>query len=186
VRYAGADRFATAVAVAAGLGNPNKVFLASATNFPDALAAGPAAHLEDGVVLLTDGNAMVSSTADYLGAHPGTVYAIGGPAAAADPSAIAIIGADRFATATAVAYKFFTDPVTVGIATGLDYPDALAGGAMLAKEGAPLLLASAAVLPAATSTYLNAVKTSVTSAQIFGGATVLSPTTATDVAGALS
>jgi len=186
VRYAGADRFATAVAVAAGLGNPNKVFLASATNFPDALAAGPAAHLEGGAVLLTDGNAMVSWTAEYLTAHPGTVYAIGGPAAAADPSATPLIGADRYATAAAVASKFFTNPTTVGIATGLNYPDALAGGAMLAKQGAPLLLATATVLPTSTSAYLTSQKTTVTGVQLFGGSSVLSGITATATAGALS
>jgi putative cell wall-binding protein len=186
VRYAGADRFATAVAVAAGLGNPSTVLLASATNFPDALAAGPAAHLEGGAVLLTDGNTMVSWTADYLGAHPGTVYAIGGPAAAADPSATSVTGGDRYATAAAVAARFFTDPTTVGIATGLNYPDALAGGAMLAKEGAPLLLATATVLPTSTSTYLSAVKASVTGVQLFGGSSVLSEATATAAAGALS
>jgi putative cell wall-binding protein len=185
-RYAGADRFATAVAVAAALGNPSTVFLASATNFPDALAAGPAAHLAGGAVLLTDGNAMVSWTADYLGAHPGPVYAIGGPAAAADPHATPVIGADRYATATAVADKFFTDPTTVGIATGLNYPDALAGGAMLAKEGAPLLLATATVLPTSTSAYLISQKTSVTGIQLFGGSSVLSDVTATAAAAALS
>jgi putative cell wall-binding protein len=186
VRYAGADRFATAVAVATALGNPSTVFLASATNFPDALAAGPAAHVDGGAVLLTDGDAMASPTAAYLAAHPGTVYAIGGPAAAADPHATPVIGADRYATATAVADKFFTAPTTVGIATGLNYPDALAGGAMLAKEGAPLLLASATVLPTSTSTYLKSQKTSVTAVQLFGGTSVLSDATATAAVGAVS
>jgi len=186
VRYAGADRFATAVAVAGALGNPGTVLLASATNFPDALAAGPAAHLEGGAVLLTDGNAMVSGTASYLGAHPGTVYAIGGPAASADPSATAIVGADRYGTAAGVAARFFTSPTTVGVATGLDYPDALAGGALLAKEGAPLLLASPTALPLATSKYLIVAGASVTGAQLFGGSAVLPDTTATDIAAALS
>ena len=186
VRYAGADRFATAVAVAGILGNPSTVFLASATNFPDALAAGPAAHVDGGAVLLTDGNAMVPWTANYLGAHPGRVYAIGGPAAAADPSATPVVGADRYATAAAVADKFFTDPTTVGIATGLNYPDALAGGAMLAREGAPLLLATASALPTSSSAYLNSQKTSVTGVQLFGGSSVLSDATATAAAAALS
>ena len=186
VRYAGTDRFATAVAVAGSLGNPSRVFLASATNFPDALAAGPAAHVEGGAVLLTDGNAMVPETANYLTAHPGTAYAIGGPAAAADPNATPLIGADRYATAAAVASKFFTAPLTVGIATGLNYPDALAGGAMLAKQGAPLLLATATVLPTSTSAYLNSQKTSVTNIQLFGGSSVLSDATATAAQAALS
>ncbi len=36
-RYAGTDRYGTALAVAAGMGNPSTVFLATGTNFPDAL-----------------------------------------------------------------------------------------------------------------------------------------------------
>ncbi|HZV25778.1 MAG TPA: fibronectin type III domain-containing protein, partial [Acidothermaceae bacterium] len=41
VRCAGADRYGTALAVAAALGNPSSVVLATGTNFPDALSAGP-------------------------------------------------------------------------------------------------------------------------------------------------
>ena len=86
-RYAGVDRFATAVAVADALGDPSTVLLASGLNFPDALAAGPAATAVHGVVLLTAGATLPPVTAAYLAAHPGTRYAIGGPAAAADPTA---------------------------------------------------------------------------------------------------
>src|SRR5207253_3988337 len=160
LRLSGTDRFATAVAVANELGDPSTVLLASGINFPDALAAGPAASHSGGVVLLTNGNAMPTSTATYLNAHPGHAYAIGGPAAAADPTASAIVGVDRYATAAAVAAKFFNAPTTVGFATGSNFPDALAGGALLAKEGAPLLLATAAGLPTPTANYLTSVRSS--------------------------
>ena len=43
IRIAGDDRFATAVAVADALGDPNTIFLASGSDFADALTAGPAA-----------------------------------------------------------------------------------------------------------------------------------------------
>src|SRR5664279_2907372 len=97
-RYSGANRFATAVKVADALGDPGVVLLATGTNFPDALAAGVAAVKAGGVVLLTNGSTLPAETSAYLSAHPGTVYAIGGPAAAADPAATAIVGADRFDT----------------------------------------------------------------------------------------
>jgi putative cell wall-binding protein len=174
VRYSGTDRFGTATAVAAALGNPTTVLLASGLNFPDALAAGPAAAKNHGVVLLTNGTQLPASTSGYLVAHPGTVYAIGGPAATADTKATPIVGADRYATAASVAARFFQSPTDVGIATGSNFPDALAGGAMLAREGAPLLLSSAGVLPAPTTAYLVSVKTMVGSAQLFGGSAVLS------------
>ena len=103
VRYAGADRYGTALAVADALGDPSTVLLATGTNFPDALAAGPAAAHVGGVVLLTDGTVLPPPVATYLTAHHGTVYAIGGPAITAYPAATALVGSDRYATAVAVA-----------------------------------------------------------------------------------
>ncbi|HEX4901468.1 MAG TPA: cell wall-binding repeat-containing protein, partial [Acidimicrobiales bacterium] len=88
VRYAGADRFDTAVRIAsAGLGNPSTIFLANGSDFPDALTAGAAAVHRDGVVLLTQGSRMPGSTGRYLAANPGRHVALGGPAATAAPRA---------------------------------------------------------------------------------------------------
>lgn len=148
-RLAGADRFATAVAVADALGDPTTVFEATGLNFPDALAGGPAAILKGGAILLTNGSVQSAATAAYLAAHPGgTHYALGGPAAAADPTATALSGDDRYWTAAAVAFTFFADATTVGAATGGNFPDALAAGPDLAAKGAPLLLVpTAGALP---------------------------------------
>ena len=55
-RLAGANRFATAVAVAGALGNPTTVFEATGLNFPDALAGGPAAIEDGAAILLTNGS----------------------------------------------------------------------------------------------------------------------------------
>jgi len=172
VRYSGADRYATAVAVATALGSPTTVLLATGTNFPDALAAGPAAAHVHGAILLTDGSTVPSETATYLdGAR--VTYAIGGPAAAAAPSATAILGADRFATAAAVATKFFPASTVVGVATGAGFPDALAGGAQLALRGAPLLLSSLGSVPTSTSSYLGADHSALTNVYVYGGIAVL-------------
>jgi len=172
VRYSGADRYATAVAVAKALGSPSTVLLATGTNFPDALAAGPAAAHVHGAILLTNGPTLPTETATYLaGAH--TTYAIGGPAAVAVPSATAILGSDRYATAAAVATKFFPSATVVGVATGAGFPDALAGGAQLALMGAPLLLSSEASVPTSTSNYLNADHSVLTNVYVYGGTAVL-------------
>jgi putative cell wall-binding protein len=150
-RISGADRFATAVAVADQMGDPTTVFEATGTNFPDALAGGPAAIKTGGVILLTNGATQSTATAAYLAAHTGgTHYALGGPAAAADPTATPLVGDDRFWTSIAVAGTFFPDATTVGAATGLNFPDALAAGSDLAAKGAPLLLVpNAGALPTA-------------------------------------
>src|SRR5450755_233007 len=140
-RLAGADRFATAVAVAGAMGNPTTVFEATGLNFPDALAGGPAAIKAGAAILLTNGSVPVAETTAYLAAHSGgTHYALGGPAAKADPTATSLAGDDRFWTSEAVAVTFFQTATTVGVATGLNFPDALAAGSNLAAKGAPLLL----------------------------------------------
>lgn len=186
VRLAGADRFATSVAVADALGDPATVLLASGANFPDALAAGPAAAHVDGAVLLTNGRAMPAATATYLQDHAATVYAVGGPAASADPSAVAIAGVDRYATAAAIATTFFDGPQTVGVATGSTFPDALAGAAQLGRADGPLLLAGAVGLYPATRTYLASNSSTVTAVHVYGGTTALSDDVITQIRTALA
>ena len=185
VRYGGADRYATAVAVADGLGDPTTVLLATGTNFPDALAAGPAATKAGGVVLLTNGSTLPAETSAYLTAHPGTVYAVGGPAALADTSATALVGTDRYATATTVAATFFASPTAVGLASGATFADALAGGAYLAHSGGPLVLSDPGALPVSTTSYLTANDSTLTTASLFGGTSALSATVQTSVGVAL-
>jgi YVTN family beta-propeller protein len=173
-RISGADRYATAVAVADAMGDPSTVFLATAANYADALAAGPAAAHATAAILLTNGTTMPSATTAYLAAHPGTTYAVGGPAATADPSASAISGTDRYATAALVAQQFFTSPATVGLASGTTFADALPAAAYLARLGGPLLLTDPNALPSTASTYLTAVQSSVTKALVFGGPNAVS------------
>ena len=143
-RIAGSDRAATAVAIAGVLGDPPTVLLATGLDFPDGLSAGAAAASQAGAVLLTDGSAQAAETGAYLAAHANdTVFAVGGPAAGADPAATPLAGSDRFATAVTVAMKFFSAPTAVGFASGLDFPDALAGGAGIGAAHGPLLLVPA-------------------------------------------
>ena len=185
VRYAGTDRFGTALAVAGALADPSTVLLATGINFPDALAAGPAAAHVHGVVLLTNGSTLTPAVTAYLAAHPGTVYAIGGPAVAADPSATALSGADRYATAAAVASTLFTAPTNVGVASGTAFPDALSGGAFQAHFGGPIVLTDPRVLPTPTGAYLTGAKTTLVTTDLFGGTAAVSVTVQTAVGTAL-
>jgi putative cell wall-binding protein len=182
VRYAGADRYGTALAVADALGDPSTVLLATGTNFPDALAAGPAAAHVGGIVLLTDGTAMPPSLSAYLVAHPGKVYAIGGPAIIADPAATSVVGTDRYGTAVAVATRFFTAPPAVGVASGVAFADALAGGPLLAHAGGPLLLSDPSVLSASTSAYLTTNEATLPNTWLFGGTSAISSSVQTEIA----
>ena len=172
-RLAGANRFATAVAVAGALGNPTTVFEATGLNFPDALAGGPAAIQAGAAILLTNGSIPAKETTAYLAAHAGgTHYALGGPAAAADPTATAISGTDRYETAAQVAQTFFHIPAVVGVATGANFPDALAAGPDVASKDAPLLLVSpAGALPPGTTGQLLDYSQTLRRALVFGGTT---------------
>jgi hypothetical protein len=117
---------------------------------------------------------MPSVTRAYLNAHPGTVYAIGGPAAAADDAASRVVGADRMSTAGSVASSFFTAPLSVGVASGATFADAMSGGAYLARLGGPILLTYPTSVPTSTSNYLTTVKSGLASSSLFGGTAAIS------------
>ncbi|MGH8890061.1 MAG: cell wall-binding repeat-containing protein, partial [Acidothermaceae bacterium] len=170
-RLAGIDRYATAVAVADVMGDPTTVFEADGTNFPDALSAGSAAGQTHGAILLTAGTKLPGATSAYLAAHPGsTRYAIGGPAAQADPGAQAFVGVDRYATSIMVATQFFPTPTSIGFASGSTFPDALSGGVVASLNDGPMVLVPGnGAMPATALAYLAAASPTVTAAWLFGG-----------------
>ena len=72
-RIGGASRYDTAALLAdeallAGA-VAAQVVIATGRDFPDGLAAGPAAVARDGVLLLTDRDALPTAARDWLGAH---------------------------------------------------------------------------------------------------------------------
>jgi len=153
-RLSGADRFQTAAALSAKYFNASatdSVFIASGVAFPDALSAGPAAAASGAPVLLVPTVGIPASVIGELTRiAPATIYVIGGPGAVSSASAAAleayadevlrIAGPDRYATSRAVADRFFGDPSAVYVATGRDYPDALAASAVAGALGGPLVL----------------------------------------------
>ena len=179
VRFAGTDRYDTALQVATkGLADPATIFLTTGADFPDALSAGAAAAAKSGALLLTNAKTMPASVSAYLAAHTGdTVFAVGGPAAAADPQASGIAGTDRYDTARKVATTFFSGLSGVGLASGANFPDALAGGTAMATLGDPLLLTDPNTLSPPTEQYLAANTTDLASSlslYVFGGTAAIS------------
>ena len=84
----------------------------------------------------------------------------GTPAVAVPPASLTrIAGPDRYATAAAISAASYAPGVPVAyIATGLNFPDALAGAPIAGTQGGPLLLTDTAALPAATATELARLK----------------------------
>lgn len=175
VRIGGIDRFATAVLIAQALGSPKTLFEVNGLDFPDALPAGPAAASVKGAIVLTNGNVQDATTAAFITSDaPTAKYALGGPAAAADPSATPIVGTDRYGTAAMTAAQFFPKATTVGASTGLNWPDALSGGTYMASIDGPILLVdpsdtTAASIPALTAQYLQGLEPGLGLIYTFGG-----------------
>lgn len=152
-RIAGRDRYDTARKVyevlKAKLGNPN-VLVATGKDFPDALAASSLAAKTNAAVLLADSPA-------HLQGVTGSLSAVGGQTArmlaeAGIQTAATYAGQSRYETALRVASAAPSEMVMV--ATGRDFPDALAAGALSASSGALLVLsdpgADVLILPAGT------------------------------------
>lgn len=161
VRLAGADRYATSLAVtrtaftSGGVVETTPtVFIATGTNFPDALSAGAAAASVGGPVILVDGRrskvpaATVKLIRD-LGAT--RVVVAGSPAAVSrgiqkqldalpGVSVSRYGGADRYATSQLINAAFFSTAPQAFFSTGTNYPDALAGAALAGSLGAPLVV----------------------------------------------
>lgn len=169
-RLAGKDRFETAALVARAQPRHETILVATGQNFADALAAGAAAAQARGTVVLTDDGALPKATADYLAEHPGAeVFAIGGPAAGAVPDAFKVVGADRFETSVQVAAMFFEAPSLVGLASGVSFPDALSGGALLGRFSGPMLLTAPDRLTPVVTDYLAQRKGSIEDLFVIGG-----------------
>jgi putative cell wall-binding protein len=187
VRYGGFNRFGTAVLIAhLGLNDPQNLFLATGLEFPDALSASSAAAQARGAVLLTADNVMPPETQAYLNSRAGaTLFAVGGQATAADPSAASLSGLNRYQTSTAVADKFFPSPTGFGLASGVNFPDALAGGAQVGAMGQPLLISDPNNLSAEIQAYLNAHQSTITGGFLYGGQQAMSDTVAGQAATAI-
>jgi glucose/arabinose dehydrogenase/putative cell wall-binding protein len=163
-RLAGADRYATAAAISAATFTPGvpAAFVATGATFADALAGVPAAAHFDGPLLLTRAGSLPSATTNELNRlNPQRIFVLGGTGAISNAVASALgaytdgavtrlAGADRYATAAAVAAATWARANSVYVATGLNFPDGLAGGAAAGRGGVPLLLVRTNDVPSVT------------------------------------
>jgi putative cell wall-binding protein len=187
-RVAGADRFATAVKVSQRIIPDSQrapvVYLTNALNFPDALAAGPAAMRSGGVILPV----LTTSLPDVVAAElrrlrPHRVVLAGGAGAIssavratverilpADAKIVRLGGASRYETGDLIVRDAFGVKGSryAIIATGAAFPDALAAGPAAGHLGAPVILVDgAAALSASTRATIKAL--GVTDVYIAGG-----------------
>ena len=193
-RFAGQTRFDTALQVAKfGLGDPSNVVVATGTDFPDALSAGPLAAgpratevagqaPQPAAIILTNGASFFDpTTSAYVKSKLGTkncdaVTAVGGAAVHALSALAAgqchseLSGADRYQTSAKV-FGEFSLTYLVGVASGSTFADALTGAAYVANVQQPLLLTDPNTLPDPIGGYFDAMgkQPGVAFVDVFGG-----------------
>jgi SpoIID/LytB domain protein len=193
-RLAGADRYATAVAVAdivVATAGSSSAILASGESWPDAASASALAYARKIPILLTPADELHDLTRTYLAARrPTTVLAVGGTsvlspstfssaANASGSTPTRLFGPDRYSTSAAIArYTMTTEPRFVAdyvyIGTGVEYADALTGGTLAGAQRRPMLLMYRDACTAGTASFLDQYHPTITRLVLFGGTAAIS------------
>ncbi len=190
-RSFGASRFDTAVSVSKEFASASTVILATGRSFPDALAGAPLAYALDAPILLVDTSYVPQVVLDEIARLGATdVVIIGGEGAVSNDVVEQLVaagivranikriyGASRYETCKNIALELEKELGegtidTAFIATGANFPDALAASGLAAKMGAPILLVGSTV-PAATSSALT--ELGITDTLVLGGEFVVTP-----------
>lgn len=187
VRIAGSDRYATSRAVitsSAGFDrNVDALFIATGSNFPDALAAVPAAIVKNAAVLLVDGSAprLDSATRSLVQSLDVPVFVVGGSGAVSNGivnqlgdlvPTLRIAGSDRFDTSVEVSLEFFERVDWAFIANGFGFADALAAGPAAGSLASPVYLVRRECVP--NEVYLDILDVVANEVVAIGGSSVVS------------
>lgn len=194
-RISGGDRYATSIEIAKNLGIdysvPNKdLYIASGENFPDALSIAAVSARNQRPIILVGKEAILDNVESFIKSqcvNP-NIYVIGGTGAISDSAfnrltsftnnkVTRISGSNRYDTNIQILKTFFNQLNfnNLTIASGENFPDALAGAVYGAKNSSPLLIVHNQDTDSMLS-FLNEYKTVMNSknVSIFGGQGVVS------------
>lgn len=183
-RVSGANRFATAAAIAALVAPEGcaEIALVNGRTFADALSVAAYAADKGMPILLTEVRVIPGETkAAISGLEADSVLVVGGISVVSAGSLkdldnyLRVAGPDRYATAIALAEHFNPPSERIFVATGLDFPDCLTGAVLAAKEGCGLILINGDI-PAVVKNYLAG--KDVQTFTVLGGVLAVSPETA--------
>jgi len=181
-RLFGNDRYETSAAVANEIGTTNKVVVATGENFPDALSIASWAASNKVPILLTEPDKLPPGIEVYIKKNAiEKSFVIGGTGVVGDSVLSKLVnperiyGNDRFETNVAVLNKFNNefDFKKMYLATGNDFPDALAGSALAALTKSPIILTDIGPLPM-TKAYIDSNISRINEVYILGGEGVVS------------
>lgn len=169
-RLDGADRFEASASISRASFTPGvaTAYVAGGLNFPDALSGAPVAAQSGSPILLVAPGSVPASIATELDRlNPGRIVVLGGASSVSEAvqthlatyttgGVTRLAGADRFAASADISAKNFESGVPVVYVTnGLNFPDALAGAPVAAKDGAPILLVTPGSVPDSIATELD-------------------------------
>lgn len=175
-RVSGNNRYETSYEIAKLVGTDKGAFVTTGMNFADALSVGPiAANLEMPIILVDGSN-------QGQGLNINKTYVVGGEAVV--PNSVVsnlknvtrIYGANRYETNKNLVSTFASiiNFSNAYIATGTDFPDALAGGALAAINNNPIILTE----KSPNSNTIDIIKdNNISNLTILGGETVVPTST---------
>lgn len=197
----GADRYATASAVAAKVASIRSVdtaVLVRGDSFADSLSVSALAAARKLPVLLTKPDALPGATATELRSLGVNRVLIGGGDAAVSASVsdavdamtgvnvTRVAGDDRYDTSARLAAyavaQGWVAPARVGVSSGVSYPDALSGGVATGIEGGALVLTATDALPAPVSDFIAAHGYNGMPIIVYGGTVAIRSTVSTALA----
>lgn len=172
VRISGLNRFQTAIQVGKAIkkDSTDTAVIATAYNFPDTLSIGPEAARNGMPILFTDERSLTLDTRQALidwkikkvviAGGTGVVSSqVESQIKALGISVERLSGSDRYETSLSIARRYNTNNCQDFVmAKGEDFPDALAGGALAAKEGLHILLTSSNNVANGILSYLDELK----------------------------
>ncbi|PFG04558.1 cell wall-binding repeat-containing protein [Bacillus sp. es.034] len=158
-RIGGKDRYETAAFIAKEIPS-TKAVVANGKKFPDALSVAPYASKNSIPILLTDESFLPDVTKKALASKASSIV-VGGAGAVSElvesqlPNPVRYGGKDRYETAKLIINHLPVGKNAAYVATGKNFPDALAGAALAAKHNVPILLVSDQSIPTPTQSLLR-------------------------------
>lgn len=175
-RIAGNDRYETSLRVAKAMGHFTQAVIATGENFPDALSIAPIAAIKGMPILLTPKNNLPNGLKEYLKDNVRSTYVVGGTGVVSNnvynqlPSPTRLSGTTRYETNISI-IKEFTDDLDFEncyLATGENFPDALAGSALASLTNSPVILVSNSVHQSSNS-FIKSKLNTIQKITAFGG-----------------
>lgn len=190
VRFAGKDRYDTNEKVVAYLNAPKgtPLFIATGEDFPDALSISSIADIKGYSVMLNGKDSLSADVSSYIAnVQPTDVYVVGGTGVLSanietqikningNINVVRLGGSDRYETSVMVADYFKLNSAAITIAVGTNFPDAISGSVLAARDNSSVLLVDNSSI-SKQKDLINKLK--ITNIIVFGGEGVISPTAA--------